>query len=173
MRSWHAARRTLACFPLTLPSPIALAPLGRGQQLSWVSSVLSTNGGPATVMFEHGVEYGEQLTHARGESELGSFAGRAEPLVEGDEDRVMTHGHDGTHVEDGPDLRAPAPDRAPAAQGSAVAVEGGDADERGNLPTTQRAEFGQGRHERGGQDGADAGGTAQQVVLLAPQRTGA
>src|SRR5204863_3334898 len=91
----------------------------------------------------------------------------------GDEDRVMTHGHDGTHVEHGPDLRAPGPDRAPAAQGSAVAVEGGDADERGNLPTTQRAELGQGRHERGGQDGADAGGTAQQVVLLAPQRTGA
>src|SRR5438034_1505406 len=54
----------------------SLSPLGSGQQLSWVSSVLSTNGGPATVMFEHGVEYGEQLTHARGESELGSFAGR-------------------------------------------------------------------------------------------------
>src|SRR5207247_9928007 len=93
-------------------------------------------------MFEHGVENGEQLTHARGEGELASFAGRAEPLVEGDEDRVMTHGHDGTHVEHGPDPRAPAPDRAPAARGSAVAVEGGDANDGGNLRTRQRAECG-------------------------------
>src|SRR2546428_13236087 len=93
-------------------------------------------------MFEHGVENGEQLTHARGEGELRRFAGGAEPLVEGDEDRVMAYGHDGTHVEHGPDLRAPAPDRPAAAEGAAIAVEGGDAHERRDLLAGRRARRG-------------------------------
>ena len=47
-----------------------------------------------------------------------------------------------------------------------AAIEGGDADQRGNLSTGQRSEFGQQGDQGGGQDRADRGHAAQTLAEL-------
>ena len=96
---------------------IPLPHRGRGQQLSWVSSILSEDGGPAGVMFKHGIENGQQLAHARGEGELGRFAGGAQAAVEGGDDGIMARGDKGAHVEHSADVRTATPDCPAAAKG--------------------------------------------------------
>ena len=73
-----------------------------------------------------------------------SFLGlpSSEAFVEALENRVVPGGDEGGHVEAGADLGAAAPDGAPAAHGTAVPVEGGDADQGGDLPSVEAAEFG-------------------------------
>ena len=91
-------------------------------------------------------------------------------FVEALENRVVLGGDEGGHVEAGADLGAAAPDGAPAAHGTAVPVEGGDADQGGDLPSVEAAEFGQVGDQGAGGGLADAGHALEQVLGLAPGR---
>ena len=93
-----------------------------------------------------------------------------EAFVEALENRVVPGGDEGGHVEAGADLGAAAPDGAPAAHGTAVPVEGGDADQGGDLPSVEAAEFGQVGDQGAGGGLADAGHALEQVLGLAPGR---
>ena len=84
-------------------------------------------------MLAEGIAEHQQLAHAGGQRHLGGLPGRDQALIEGADDRIGTGGGDGGHIEDGADGGAPAPDAAAAAPGAAVAIEGGDPDQGGNL----------------------------------------
>src|SRR5262249_2193190 len=69
---------------------------------------------------------------------------------------------------------APTPADHPAApQNAAVTVEWRDADQCGNLPTVEVAQFGQIGHECQGGDGTHAGDRSQQVFGVSPRGAGA
>ena len=53
---------------------------------------------PWRTMFEHGVENGEQLPHAGGESDLFRLARGAEALIEVPDDGIETSSCEGRHV---------------------------------------------------------------------------
>ena len=42
---------------------------------------------------QHGIEHGEQLQHAGGQSHLGRFARNTKPLIELAEDRILSASH--------------------------------------------------------------------------------
>jgi len=84
-------------------------------------------------MFEHRIEHREQFSHTRGEGDLLGFARTAEPLIEGADHGVEADGDNRIHVQHGPDLCAPTPDRPPSAQCPTIPVERGHADQRGDL----------------------------------------
>ena len=80
--------------------------------------------------------------HTRGEGDLFGLPGGDETLIEGADDGIVARGGERTHVEHGADRRAAAPDAAMAAPRAAVAGEGGDADQGGDLFMTEAAELG-------------------------------
>lgn len=75
---------------------------------------------------------------------VGGQAGGGQPVAQGGD------------VEDASDFGASALDHAFAAEGAAVASEGGEADEAGDLLGVEGAEFGKIGDEGGGEDGTDA-----------------
>ena len=79
-------------------------------------------------MFQHSIEHGQQLMHARCQSDFFDFPCGEEPLVKCFDLRVVARGHEGPHVSHRAPMRAPAPDRAPTAEGPTVAIEGRYAD---------------------------------------------
>src|SRR6185312_1595086 len=99
-----------------------------GERLSCVSSGL-----PRFSIPEHGVEDGKKLSHASGERELLRLSCGEEAAIEACDDGVVPAGDESGHVQSGADGFAPTPDGASAAQGAAVAIERGDADEGGDL----------------------------------------
>src|SRR3989304_8308115 len=78
---------------------------------------------PGCTMFEHGVQYGQELAHAGGQGHLLRLAGRQEPLIEGPDHGVEAGGYQGGHIEGRPHGGPSAPDGAPASQGTAVPVD--------------------------------------------------
>ncbi len=80
-------------------------------------------------MLQHGIENGQQLMHTRRQGDFFDFPRGEEPLVKRFDLRVVARGHQRAHVQHGAHMRAPAPDRAPTAEGPTVAIEGRHADQ--------------------------------------------
>ena len=78
---------------------------------------------PVCVMFEHGVEYGEELAHAGGNGNLGSFPCGAEPLIEGFDGGVMPSGHESSHIQTCSYVASPAPSGTVPSESAAITVE--------------------------------------------------
>ena len=121
-------------------------------------------------MFEHRIENREQLPHAGDERHFLGLSGGAEPLIEGPEYRIAPHGNQGAHVEGGPDHSPAAPGGAPAPQGSTIAIQGGNADQGGDLVAGQGSRLRQLGNQRAAQDRSHARHTLQQVVPFSPDR---
>ena len=100
---------------------------------------------------DHGVEEGQELSHAGGECDLAAFAGGFESLIEGSDDGVASCGGEGGHVECGADVGASASDGACALESAGVSVEGRDADQCADLSSVGGAQF----VERGDECGAE------------------
>ena len=66
-------------------------------------------GDPRAVVAEDDVEDDEQFPGTGGDGDLGGFAGLAEPLVDGAQDRVIAGADEGGHVEHAADPGAAAP----------------------------------------------------------------
>lgn len=98
----------------------------------------------------------EEFAHGGGESDFGGFAARDQAIVEGFEDGVFEAGDEGGHVEGATDSGSAAADEASAGEGTAVAVEGGESGEGGDLLTRQRAEFWQSADQASSGEWADA-----------------
>ena len=141
--------------------------LRQAQQLSLMSRVLGS-GVPMAILPDHEIEYGQELAHTGGEGHFLGFACRAQPVVKGPEDRVEPGGtgwnrvepggtgwnrvepggtgwnrvepggHQGCHVQGGSHLGAPTPHFAFSPQCAAVAVEGRNTDQGGNLIISPR-----------------------------------
>ena len=77
-------------------------------------------------------------------------------MIEGFQDRIVAHGGECGHVENTTHAGAAAVDVALAAELAAVAVERGDADERGGLRVADAAQFRQQREHGESTDAADA-----------------
>ena len=129
-------------------------------------------GVPGGVVFDEGVEDGEEFPHAGGDAELVGFALLGEPLGELSDDGVAAGGVEGGHVEGAADASPPAADPSGFGGMSAVLVDGRDADEGGDLLAVDLAEFGELGDERDGRDGSDSGDAGQEVVELAPVGVG-
>jgi len=121
-------------------------------------------------MFEHRVENRQQLPHAGDQCHFRGLPRGAQPLVEGFEDGVPSHGGQGAHVQRGPHHGTATPSRATAPQRATVAIQGRYPYQGRDLVTRQGAQLGQLGHERPTQRGPHAGHTLQQVVPLAPDR---
>src|SRR6266571_1574879 len=69
-------------------------------------------------------------------------------------------------------MRAPAPDRAPPAEGPTVAIEGRHADQGRDLLPRECPQLGEFQQQRAGTHGPNALGTLQQIVVFPPQWAG-
>ena len=97
---------------------------------------------PRLLVLCHGIENGQELTHAGRERDLLGFARRAQARIKGFEHRIIADGHEGTHVQGRPDMGASPPGRAGPPQGAAVPLAGGDADERRDALAASGAQLG-------------------------------
>ena len=118
-------------------------------------------GVPHRLLLAEGIAEHEELAHASGQRHELGLAGGDQALVEGAQAGVGPTGGEGGHVEGGADGGAPTPDRAAAAPGAAVPIEGRDADEGGDLVAVERAQFGQLGEQGVAGDRADAGDALQ------------
>jgi hypothetical protein len=122
-------------------------------------------------MLEHGINDGEELAHAGDERDLLGLPCSAQADVEVADGGIKSRGNDRSHIERRPHMCSSTQDRATATKRSTIAIERGDADQRRDLFMCQRAEFRQMGQQRCGQDGADTGDAAQQLILLTPHWT--
>lgn len=119
-------------------------------------------------MLQHRVEGREQFPHARRERDLLRFACSLQTLIEDPDHRVEAGGDNRTHAEHGADLCASAPHCASPSERAAVAIEGHDADEGGDLLICQCAQLRKTRQQGRGQHGAYARHTLQEIVFFPP-----
>src|SRR5262249_52740565 len=103
-------------------------------------------------IFEEVVEEDEEFAEDGGESDFGGVTRGAEAFVEGAGDGVGTRGTKGGHVEGTTEAVSAADDVALPLEGTAVVVEGSDAEESGGLAPGHGAEF---WAESQGGDGAE------------------
>ena len=125
---------------------------------------------PGLFVSEEGVEDGEEFVHRGDEREFLFLALEDESLIEGFDGRVEADGTEGGHVQRGPDGGSTAEDGALASEGSAVAVDGRDTDEGGDLLPGAVSEFGEFGDERAGGLRSDAGRGLEEFLSFAPQR---
>lgn len=90
--------------------------------------------------------------HTGSQRHLLRLARSQEALGEGAEYRVVPDGCEGTHVECGPHLGAPAPDGATASQGSVIPIERSHSDEGRDLLPMQGPQL-----RQAGQEGPTPG----------------
>jgi hypothetical protein len=122
-------------------------------------------------MFEHRIENDQELAHAGREGHFLGLPGSTEALVEGANHGIEAGGDNRVHVQHGSHVSPATPHRALASPRAAVAIEGRDADQRGNLFMGQRAQFWQMGQEGGGQHRAHAGHAPQPLLFLPPHWT--
>ena len=92
-------------------------------------------------MFQHRIEHRQQLAHAGGECHFLRFPGVLQPLIEDSDHRIEPGGDNGPHIQNRANLRAATPHRPSPSECSAIAIQWGHANERGDLLIRQRAEF--------------------------------
>ncbi len=123
---------------------------------------------PRGSVSEDSVEDCEELSCDGGEGSLFGFSLRDQVAIEAFEGWVMPGGGEGSHVEGCADVGASSPYGSLSAHGSAVAVEGRDADERGDAPSAEGSEFGE-IGDQGSCGGVtDPGNAFEEVLGLAP-----
>src|SRR5215210_2594220 len=121
---------------------------------------------PGSTLSDHGVEDGEQLPHARHQSDLLGLARGYEPSVELLYGGGVSGGNQSRHVECLPDPRSSAPHAAASPQSAGVAVDGSHSDEGGEFPGRKGAKFGQLRQERTAEYRTDSRHATKQRLAL-------
>jgi hypothetical protein len=117
---------------------------------------------------EHGVEDDQQLAHASRDHDFERLSGFFEALGEGADHGIASFGSECGHVQNAPDGRTSAPDRALTLKATAVVVEGRQADKRADLLAIELPEFRQVSQKRGGGSRSDARGAAEDSGFTAP-----
>src|SRR5438309_4532306 len=69
-------------------------------------------------------------------------------------------------------MRAPAPDRAPAAEGPTVTIQRRYADQGGDLLPREHPSLGEFQHQRPGTYGPNARDTLEPIIVFPPERAG-
>ena len=121
-------------------------------------------------MFDHRIKNREQLAHASDQGDFEQFALGRQTLVEVPNHGITSGSDQGGHVQSTAHRGSAAPDGAPTFERAAVAVEGGHTDERGNLFAIQGSKLRQLGEQGAAGDRTDALSTAQQLVVLFPDR---
>ena len=133
------------------PTPVASSSLALWESNCVGRQALGHGRIPGGLLLAEGVAEHQQLAHAGDQGHLGRLAGGDEALVVGPQAGIEARGGQGGHVQHGTDRSAPAPAAAAPTPGAAVAVEGGHADQGGDLLAGAGAEFGHfGQQGRGG-----------------------
>lgn len=120
------------------------------------------------VIFDHGVEDDQQFSHACGDDDFELFAFGFEAFGELSDDWVAPSGGESRHVEDASHGGPSPPYRSFAAEASAIAVEGGQADQGGDFLPVEDPQLGKLGQQRGDGHRADARDTAEQVHFILP-----
>ena len=139
---------------------------------SWKSR-RDTVGIPMLPALDHAVEDDQELPNTCGEDVFLGFAGNQHPLVKRVGHWVVSAGDQRSHVDDHGHSCSATPDNAAPAHGSAVPVDGSNADQSGDLFAVQHAQFRRVRQERQRELLSHAVDRAQQIVLLPLHRTAA
>ena len=113
---------------------------------------------------EHGVQQGQEFSHAGDDDDLALFSGLLQTLCENSDQRIESDGGQRGHVEHGADRGPSTADGALALKLSGVVVEGRDADQRRDLPAVGGAQFAELGQEGGAEDCADAGDGLEEFV---------
>ena len=140
-----------------------------------IARSLAGSGGlslPGSLVFDHGIEDGQQLVHACHQGDLLRFASRQETFVEQPDGEIAAGGAQGTHVDGCAHRSTAAPDRPSAAQGAAITIERSHSDQRGDLAVREPSQLGQFRQHGQREGRPDAPHALQQVDLLAPALAG-
>src|SRR5262245_25637500 len=132
-----------------------------------------SSGLPRATVPQDGVEDGEERPQGRDEGDLLGMAGGPKALVEGGEGRIVTGGSESGHIQRSPDGPAAALNHAAAPQRATVPVEGRDPDQGGDLSAIEMSQLREFRNERRRGDRSRARHGPEQVLGLAPRRTGA
>ena len=121
---------------------------------------------PGSTVSHHGVEDGQELSHARHQSNLFGFAGCYQSLIECFDQRVVSAGDQRSHVESFTNPRPATPDATPAPEGSRVPVEWGYTDQSGELSRRKRAKLWKLGQKRAAQNRPDSGNAPQESLIL-------
>src|SRR5665213_4565134 len=130
----------------------------------WVLSMLERV--PDGLVSEHGIEDGQQLAHAGGDSDLGGLACADQAAVEEPDDRVVADGGQGGHIQHRAHFAAPTANAARSLALARVVGQWCDAHELGDLATLQPAELGESRSQRQDRHRPDALDAVQQLALV-------
>src|SRR5579863_9021779 len=126
------------------------------------------SGFPVCVVFEHGVESDQELSHAGDVDDLEWLAGVFEAFGEGFDDGVRSFCGESRHVEIVPNGFSSAADGALTAKFSAIVIEGSETTQRRDFLSVEFAEFRKFGNEGCGSGGADSGSAAEDVLFVAP-----
>jgi len=107
--------------------------------------------------FDEAIGLDEEFAHEGDQGDFARFASLAEAVVEAGEERMVLGGDQSGHVEGFADGGSAAPDFSPAAPLAAVAVEGGQAGQGGDLASVQLPQLGQVSHQLEGRIPSDSG----------------
>ena len=129
-------------------------------------------GVPGLACFEEGIDDDQELSHAGGEDDFEGFAMLSQSICEGLDDRVAASGCQSGHVEDGADGFAAAADGAFASVLAAVAIEGRQAHEGGDLLAVELAQLGNVGDEGGGRDSAQSWNGLDELRFFPPVLVG-
>ncbi len=116
------------------------------------------------IVADHGVEGNDKLSHDGDDGHFGLLAGVEQASFEGLESGIEHGGGLGSHEENASDGGSAAKDVAQAFHLAAVEVVRNDANQGGDRPIGQSAEFGQEGEQSGGQDWTDARHGTQQIA---------
>src|SRR5262245_60842146 len=121
---------------------------------------------PRPAIAEDGLEQRDQLAQGSRDRDVGRMTTGAEPLIERPNPGMAPDRADRRHVQYTSDIGPAAADGAPTTQGAAVAIDRGDAAQRGDWATRPPPELRQVRQESKGRDGANAGDRPQEGLRL-------
>ena len=118
------------------------------------------------MVLDHRIQDDQQLAHAGGEGHFLGLACCQEPLIEGGKDWIVADGDQGRHIQSRAHVGTPSPTGSLPAELATVPAERGYANESGDLPAVECAQFGEAGQQGEGQGWADARYAAQQVFPL-------
>jgi len=107
-------------------------------------------------IFKKEIGENDQFSHKSSEGNFGGFTAGAEVLIKSFQNRVVTGGGNGGHVESQPDVMAPAGDVSLASKLATIAIEGSQASQGSGLGWRKRSQFGHEDDEGGRSERADA-----------------
>ncbi len=115
---------------------------------------------------EHGIEDGQEHTHASDDDDLLGLSSGEESIVEALDGVVEADGGQRRHAESAAYLPAPAEDGTLAAHLARIAIEGRHADQRGDCPARQPSQFLYFRDQAGGSGRSDTAHAGQPLSKI-------